>query len=615
VNSAIARTTDLGKSFNGVKLVNSNFNNMSDFWISSDASVIYAITDDGATNSLWRKNAGVWERILIFTGANYSANWLVRAADSAPTAVFLAKKGARNVVYSLDNGDFTWTTRFSQQNIADFAAASASLVYYVSDTGATGAAFKGAATTTSIAWTNLGALTGAPRLFNITLVDGGFVVGAQTGAVGYYNGTALTTVIALGTGNVVVTASGVASGDTIFAASATDGGVGRWVIGTNTAWTVLTADSTTMSFTGIAYANGVAYAYDNVGEVATGNNNLYRYIPTVAADRIAVTDALTFTQTNMVNALQISTGSNTLWARDSATNPDTIQSYTEYLLLAVPALSYPINGEIIPVNSINGAVNPFNFLWTAPAVTALPAAGVTYTLIVYYDAAGLLPVVAGGANTPATNMNSAVAWAGLLTAGETYYWRVQITAPVTSVATAMGSFTVQQLQAIVPDISSPENGATIDNLTPGFSWSPISGVTSYRFELAKEPTFALLVYTDDVPGSGAALPVATQLERGRTYYWRVKALTPAEGEWSQVGIFTVAELPPTPTPTPTITPTIILPTPTITLPQPTVTVVLPTTSEAPVEEIATPYIWAIIIIGAVLVIAVIVLIVRTRRTV
>jgi len=39
------------------------------------------------------------------------------------------------------------------------------------------------------------------------------------------------------------------------------------------------------------------------------------------------------------------------------------------------------------------------------------------------------------------------------------------------------------------------------------------------------------------------------------------------------------------------------------------------TTEAPVEEIATAYIWAIIIIGAVLVIAVIVLIVRTRRTV
>jgi hypothetical protein len=331
---------------------------------------------------------------------------------------------------------------------------------------------------------------------------------------------------------------------------------------------------------------------------------------------------VTFSTPNTVNALQMAQGSNILWARDSSTNPDTLQSFTEYLLQAVATLSYPIDGAIIPVNSINGVVNPFNFLWTAPAVTALPL-GTMYTLSVYYDAAGLLLVGAYPA-TVATNQASTgvAAIAGALTAGETYYWNIQITAPVTSMASAMGTFTIQQLQAIVPEISSPENGSTIDNLTPAFSWGPIAGVTMYTFELARDPSFALMEYTEDTPSSSAALPVATQLERGKTYFWRVKALTPAEGEWSQVGIFTVAELPPTPEPTPTITPTIILPTPTInlptptiTMPQPTVTVILPTTTEAPVEEIGTAYIWAIIVIGAVLVIAVIVLIVRTRRTV
>jgi hypothetical protein len=446
--------------------------------------------------------------------------------------------------------------------------------------------------------------------YNVALLDDGtFVVGGSAGGVGYYNGTAWATIaVAFGAGNTVVAATGTATGDTIYAGSAAGVvGSGSWVIGTSAAWTTLTG---AVAITGIAYANGVAYAYNDVGDI------LYRYLDALAADVIASAAAV-FDQTNMVNALQITTGSNTLWARDAVlAAADTIQSYTEFILTAVASLTYPIHNAIIPVNSLNGIVNPFNFMWTAPAVTALPA-GIIYTLTVFYDELGTLPVAAVGYVPAGLANQSSVPWAAALTPGVTYYWRIQVTAPVKSLPTGMGAFTVQQLQAIVPQISSPENGGTIDNQTPGFSWEPIAGVTSYRFELAKEPTFALIVYTDDVPGSGAALPVATQLERGRTYYWRVMALTPAEGEWSQVGNFTVAELPPTPSPTPTITPTFTVPMPsiTVTVPQPTVTVILPTTSEAPVEEIGTAYIWAIIIIGAVLVIAVIVLIVRTRRTV
>ncbi len=311
------------------------------------------------------------------------------------------------------------------------------------------------------------------------------------------------------------------------------------------------------------------------------------------------------------------TGSNIVYARDAAAGPDTLQSFTEYLLQAVPALSYPVNNTIIPVNSLNGNVNPFNFMWTAPAVTALPAVGLNYNIVVYYDAAGLLPVIAFGANTGGTNLGSAGPWAGLFTPGVTYYWSVQITAPVHSLASAMGSFTIQQLAAIVPTISSPPNGSNVASLTPAFSWEPIAGVTGYQFQLSKEPSFALIVYTDNVTSSGAALPVAKRLTDGDTYFWRVRAITPAVGEWSQVGIFTIAipVTPPPTTPIPPVTPTIILPTPSITVTVPQPTVIIPTSTPAPVEKISPAYIWAIIIIGAVLVIAVIVLIVRTRRTV
>jgi len=102
------------------------------------------------------------------------------------------------------------------------------------------------------------------------------------------------------------------------------------------------------------------------------------------------------------------------------------------------------------------------------------------------------------------------------------------------------------------------------------------------------------------------------LEDGKTYFWRVKALAPVEGDWSSIANFTVA-LPVETSTTPQVTVTQV-PAPSFTITQPPATsIVMPT--QPPDEVINPAYIWVIIIIGAVLVIAVIVLIVRTRRSV
>jgi hypothetical protein len=143
--------------------------------------------------------------------------------------------------------------------------------------------------------------------------------------------------------------------------------------------------------------------------------------------------------------------------------------------------------------------------------------------------------VGGTAVGATTNWNSA-AFTGAFTPGTTYYWSVQITGPtIKSLPAARGSFTIQQLSAIVPVISSPINGSSVETLIPAFSWEPIAGVTGYTFELAKEPEFVLMVYTANTTTSSAAMPVALRLADGETYFWRVKALTPAAGEWSHTG--------------------------------------------------------------------------------
>ncbi len=136
----------------------------------------------------------------------------------------------------------------------------------------------------------------------------------------------------------------------------------------------------------------------------------------------------------------------------------------------------------------------------------------------------------------------------------------------------------------------------------------------------------------------ASLSYAVEYMPETTYYWRVRvdaatvggdSYGPIRSPWSEVRSIKVVEAPVTPpvevAPTPEITvtvppapsitlpaPEIIIPTPEIVLPAPQVT--LPP-SPAPVAPIPGWALYAIILFGAILVIALIVLILRTRRPV
>ncbi len=137
----------------------------------------------------------------------------------------------------------------------------------------------------------------------------------------------------------------------------------------------------------------------------------------------------------------------------------------------------------------------------------------------------------------------------------------------------------------------------------------------YRFKLADNVALANTIVDVKVKTTGYAL-LTRELDRGTTYYWAVKPVAPVEGAWSAIANFTVAEevviTPPAPPVkiTQTPAPIINLPAP----PPPPADIIIPPAPPAP-APITPAYIWAIIIIGAVLVISVIVLIVRTRRTV
>jgi hypothetical protein len=314
-----------------------------------------------------------------------------------------------------------------------------------------------------------------------------------------------------------------------------------------------------------------------------------------------------------VSALRVSLGAPgtiKLYAVGAFFGAATIWYYDDTLALAAPTLIIPADKKRVEiVSALLGNVQSVDFSWNRVSL----ATG--YSLFIALDAAFTQLIVPPIAVPSSLNPVSSIQPGTNFQPGTTYYWKVAVSTPIGSGFSEARSFVVQPTAASVPTIASPPNGATITSTKPAFSWTPVSGTTMYDFQLSEGTAFAAPVYATQVANAGVQLPLNVTLEQGKTYFWRVRALQPVQGDWSTIANITIAEaVPAPPAPTP---PVVVqqMPAPIINIPAapPAQQIVIPA---APAEKVINPtYIWAIIIIGAVLVIAVIVLIVRTRRTV
>jgi hypothetical protein len=169
-----------------------------------------------------------------------------------------------------------------------------------------------------------------------------------------------------------------------------------------------------------------------------------------------------------------------------------------------------------------------------------------------------------------------------------------------------------------PELLAPEPGESDVILRPAFAWTAVDDADGYCFELADRSSYILPLasFNDDqalLTVTGYSHPEA--LEYSKSYYWRVRAVSGSsktskgvttfeeQSDWV-TGVFTTMDEPEEPAPPivveETQPPDIIV--------EPIVEVTTPATT-----QITPSWIYVIIGIGAVLVIALIVLIVRTRR--
>ena len=547
-NSAFAYSTDSGKCFNDLSLIDTFLSVLSDVATSPDGSKVYLVTGDNDTTpdlSVWCYEDR-WER--IYTELAADDDYIIRMAPDDPNIIYLADAGLTTIYFSSGGGVDKWQTRVYKETtgVVDMAVETDGDTVYVMTT----LGYVSKSTNRGFTWASKvsSKLSGGSSMLK-SLGEDKLIAGSSDGYVAYStDGNTSWTKLDDDLGDAVqVTAAGLADGDFVFAASnALTSPIYHWQLGTDDEWDDIVTVSTNYTVQGLVLEQGVLYA------VADNSTDSYLYRSLNPTSDEASFNAITSageTFDLIPSALKVSRSGDVtkLWAIDSYST-DELFSYKDTLATVKPTLAGPADGYVLKVNPISGHAHDMTFTWNEPSDKVT-----SYDIVIALDS---------GFNEKAMDM------------------------AVSSDASVVGL-------VVGPTGSSKTEGGT---------------VFSYVLEFMPDTT----------------------------YYWKVRvdantmgtsSLGPVRGQWSEARTFTVeaAEvMPPViiqQAPAPIISvppaPAITLQPPEIVLPAPPPAppdIIIPA-APAPTPPVPTWAIYAIIIIGAVLVLALIILIMRTRRPV
>lgn len=627
------------------------------FYIDMDvvsSSEWYLVNSDGvgaAMESVWHTTNGGVQYVRVTAMAFPSgAAALALSQDFANDSTMYfyevgATAGAPVLLLSNDAGN-TWAARGTPPALAGAGAGITDLLavdqytLYIGGTVA-GAIYK----SVNNGWTySTQALTAGGAVYQIRYDagTGHILVGDTIGGI-WLSTNGLTWAMqgpATGGSNMVIAFdANYGTNNTIYAGEYDPGtpalpGIWRFVVGGTAPWTRLDGDpvgggagSEVRIPAGLCAAievapDGALYAVD--GSVVTGAaGGIVRIlVPTSPVNAgtgletvpppALITTAAPPVAGSAFGALQMAAGSNILYAVNTLTA--TIATYTDTLTTPIPSVIAPADGAIIATVGTGSGVT----------IQIEPVAGATGHQVQWSTRPDYLGAVGATVAFLGPPFNTA-ALAGV-PAGATIYYRVRVITPLVGPWSQNYTFETQIAGGQAPNSPAipPQpaaNGGTGVSLTPNLVWGGVVGATGYELQLATDPEMSNLILDltgENALGNVTSYLVTSPLDYSTVYYWRVKAIgLTSETFYSTVQAFTTMAEPaptqPVVTVPPAPTPTIVLPTPTVVVPQqPTPTVIVNPPAEEKVSEV---YIWVIIIIGAVLVITVIVLIVRTRRNV
>ncbi len=632
--SAFSMSSDGGDNWQQLSLMDTTIQ-FSDLAPAPGSDTLFVATYSSfGPEGVWRSartQGGIgeyWSRQTTMNTASDRAILRLSPDYATDYTIYAAEAGGTLMAVSHNRGN-TWKKRQAMDNVVDIVVEGENTVYAASSGGYIRKSLNGAFTWEDAIPTGLSAI-------NMLTISGKTIfVGGRNGEVAYStDGGASFSIItrSISAGDVqIVTDAGYAENHIIYAATdAPDKGIWRWTVGLSTAWEQIdesiTALGTGQRIGGLAtsprgtlYALRLEPASGNSGGMTRSLNPAEQNSRRVEFDfaNEALPAGATFDSgavfPNTLPYLKLSAaaGQNDLWAVDTAN--EVIYRFQDTLgtTEAAPAIFVlgPASEYSNPVNPVTGKANEIAFTWSRPS------SATTYSLEIAYDSNftemvatvtvnSSLPVVSVAVGPDRTG-DKQLNWLP----GHTYYWRVRATAPLFSAYSAARSIIVETIMAQAPSLLSPANGSTGMSRTPPFSWSPLAGISQYRFVLADSVSLAIPIIDARTGSSGYALD--RELEPGSTYYWAVKAVAPAEGGWSSIANFTVREKPVEPPPPVTV---MEVPPPVITLPapqSPPEIVILP--PPAPPAPVVPAFLWVAIAISLLLVTAVTVLIIRTGK--
>jgi hypothetical protein len=387
-----------------------------------------------------------------------------------------------------------------------------------------------------------------------------------------------------------------------------------------------TIDST-QDVTGMTEANGLIY-------VMTANithsklwRNMTSNTPLATADTAALALWSGRSAANQYLAapksIVVSDGPK-FWAVDTVGAND-LDSFSDPLAVNAPTLNTPASGAAIPVNPETGRAYTITF--GMDRYHNKYATGLQMQIATDSDFTGVvtdLDSITVDKDTISVTVGPNAAYPSEYMPGYTYYWRVRNNDAsgdyMLSPWSEVRDFTVEELGILPTELQSPMPGATGTSLTPAFSWTSTVGAIAYEFEIAKDEAFTVPGWKR--AGSSGSLPnpayvAEHELELSTTYFWRARpvfSFKPASyGDWATSTFTTMGEAPPPPPEKYTCAQCGLVFESQEALAEHFAKYHPP--AAAPPPAVPTWALIAIIAIGAVLFIALIVLIVRTRRVV
>lgn len=634
--SAFSQSLDNGNTWEQTSLINTIIH-ISDIAPAPDSRSLFMATySDFGPEGVWR-SAGeplgtYWGRLL--TIETTSSRVILRLSPDYATdyTIYVTEvngSGTSSLMAVSHNRGNTWQKLYGPAPIIDMAVEDPHTFYVALPGG-----YIRKSSNAGTAWLSPPVSCfpdSASEINMLTVVDKGHIlVGSRDSKVAYStdNGSSFTEIdrpISSHTGDVQVVAdANYDKNKLIYAAdNMTDDGIWRWTVGASSEWEqideAVTELGTNQRICGLGMGKeGTLYALRS--DIVTGSggggmdrslNPSHSYIWQIEFDvlnrtlpvlpSIPLAESTSFDPTiifpNTMPSLKLASdvNQNVAWAVDFANM--LIYRFDDNICKVGPVINSPEQVGCDPVSGRNQEVNvDWEQLSLSNQYEIQIAKDDQFSIQVVKNA-HIIPVdltapavffPAGGiVTTPASEIAN---W-GNFECGHIYYWRARTRQATTgeiirSPWSEIGSFIVKAGLPVGadyygPKLLSPNNGCAGCPVKPAsFSWAPYKETSKYRFVLAKDASMTQVVADDEADTS--AYEYGGMLDYNTSYFWRVMALEPAPGDWSTTFVFQTERTPASPS--------------------------------LPAKVSVTPlWVWALIAIGAILVMVILFLIFKTSR--